>query len=177
VSIRHSRENHELVTSLEIVADVAVFQRMHTYQQEEKHTLMFIFKLFMALQVALYRLSGGKLGGEMRGFKVLLLTTTGRKSGKIRTAPLGFFERQGGYVIVASNGGQPTHPAWYHNLKSHPGATVQILDKIIPVAAEILTGEARAQAWQQVITAAPLYENYQKHTVREIPLVLLQPGQ
>jgi deazaflavin-dependent oxidoreductase (nitroreductase family) len=137
---------------------------------------MKLINLFMALHVGLYRLSGGKLGGEMRGFKVLLLTTTGRKSGKVRTLPLGFFDRQGGFVIVASNGGQPTHPAWYHNVMNQLQVTVQVLDKVMPATAEVLTGEARAQAWQQVITAAPLYADYAKQTTREIPLLLLRPS-
>jgi deazaflavin-dependent oxidoreductase (nitroreductase family) len=136
----------------------------------------YLFKFFMALQVGIYRLSGGKLGGNMRGFKVLLLTTTGRKSGKVRTTPLGYFDNQDGYVIVASNGGQPANPAWYHNLKSDPRVTAQVLDKVMPVTAEVLSGEARAQAWQQVIATAPAYANYEKKTTREIPLVLLRPG-
>jgi len=146
------------------------------HSQVERCTVKYLFKLFMALHVGLYRLSRGKLGGSIRGFKVLLLTTIGRKSGKAHTTPLGFFDRQGGYVIVASNGGQPTHPAWYHNLKSHPQVTVQVFDQVIPVTAEVLAGEARAQAWQQVITTAPAYANYKKQTTREIPLVLLHPG-
>jgi len=137
--------------------------------------MRFIFKLFMSLQIGLYRLSGGKLGGEMRGFKVLLLTTTGRKSGKTYTTPLGWFDWQDGYIIVASNGGRPTNPAWYLNLKSHPQVTVQVLDKVIPVTAEVLSGTSRAQAWQQVITTAPQYANYEKMTTREIPVVLLRP--
>jgi len=136
-----------------------------------------LLKLFMALHVGLYRLTGGKLGGRMRGLNVLLLTTTGRKSGKMRTAPLGFFDREGGYVIVASNGGQPTHPAWYHNLKSTPQATIQVLDRVIPVTAEVLADGARTGAWQQVITAAPAYASYEKKTTREIPLILLHPSQ
>lgn len=112
----------------------------------------------------------------MRGFKVLLLTTTGRKSGRLHTVSLGLFEQPDGYVIVASNNGLSTHPAWYHNLKSNPQATVQILDKVIPVTAEVLAGEARAQAWQQVITTAPLYADYEKQAAREIPLVFLRPN-
>ena len=135
-----------------------------------------LFKIFIAIYVGLYRLSRGKIGGKMRGSKVLLLTTTGRKSGKARTVPVGSFDRQGGWVIVASNNGQPTHPAWYHNLKSQPQASVQVFDKVLPVTAEVLTGEARAQAWQQVITTAPAYADYQKQTTREIPLVLLHPS-
>ena len=136
-----------------------------------------LFKLFMALQVGLYRLTGGKFGGQMRGFKVLLLTTKGRKSGKTYITPLGCFDHDNGYVIVASNAGLPTHPAWYYNLKSDPHVTVQVLDKVIPVTAEVLSGEARTQAWRQVITTAPSYANYEKRTTREIPLILLRPNQ
>ena len=135
-----------------------------------------MFKLFMAIQVWLYRLSGGRLGGRMRGFKVLLLTTTGRKSGKLRTVPLGLFDWPGGYPVVASNGGQPVHPSWYHNLISHPQATVQVLDQVIPVTAAVLTGETRAQAWQQVIASAPAYAAYEKKTTRIITLVLMRPS-
>jgi F420H(2)-dependent quinone reductase len=139
--------------------------------------MKYFSKLFFAFSVWLYRLSGGKLGGSMGATKVLLLTTTGRKSGKAHTIPLGCFDHKDGYVIVASNRGQPTNPAWYHNLKSNPRVTVQVLDKIISVTAEVLSGEARAQAWQQVITTAPSYANYEKRTTREIPVVLLRPSE
>ncbi len=131
------------------------------------------FKLWTALHVWIYRRLGGKLGGNMRGFKVLLLTTTGRKSGKAHTVPVGWFHHEAGYVIVASNGGQPTNPAWYYNLKNNPCVTVQVLDKVLSVNAEVLSGQARAQAWQQVIATAPMYADYEKRTTREIPLVLL----
>jgi F420H(2)-dependent quinone reductase len=136
-----------------------------------------LFKAFMALQVAFYRLTGGKIGGSMSGFKLLLLTTTGRKSGKSYTTPLGCFEREGGYVIVASNGGQPANPGWYYNLKSSPRVTVQVMDKIYPATAEVLFGEARTQAWRQVISAAPQYAAYEQKTSREIPLILLRSSQ
>ncbi len=136
--------------------------------------MKFILRLFTALQVGLYRLSGGRLGG-MPWFKVLLLTTTGRKSGRTRTVPLGCFDRPDGFMIVASNGGQPSNPAWYYNLTSNPQATVQVLDRVLPVTAEVLAGEARAQAWQQVITTTPSYAAYEKRTTREIPLVVLHP--
>ena len=127
----------------------------------------------MALQVGLYRLTRGMLGGQMRGFKVLLLSTKGRKSGKTYTTPLGCFDYEGGYVIVASNAGLPSHPAWYYNLKSNPQVTVQVLDKVMPATAEVLSGEARTQAWRQVIAIAPSYANYEKRTTRVIPVILL----
>src|SRR5689334_3870198 len=135
-----------------------------------------MFKLFMSIFVGLYRLTGGRMGGQVRGFKVLLLTTTGRKSGQQRTTPLGAFEQPGGWVVVASNAGAPHNPAWYHNLKSQPQVTVQVMDKVMSATAEVLSGEARAQAWQQVIRTAPAYAEYEKKTTRQIPLVFLHPN-
>ena len=117
------------------------------------------------------------MGGRFRRFNVLLLTTTGRKSGKTRTLPLGWFDQKDGYVIVASNSGQPTNPAWYYNLKSNPRVTVQVMDKVLSFTAEEISGEARAQVWQQVITTAPSYAEYEKKTTRKIPLILLRPSQ
>jgi deazaflavin-dependent oxidoreductase (nitroreductase family) len=139
--------------------------------------MKYFLKIFMAFHVGIYRFTGGKLGGRMRGFRVLLLTTTGRKSGKVHTVPLGYFDHKDGYVIVASNSGLQKNPAWYHNLTSNPRVTVQVLDKVISVNAEVLSGEARASVWQQVTTTAPVYAGYEKKTTREIPLVLLRPSQ
>jgi deazaflavin-dependent oxidoreductase (nitroreductase family) len=139
--------------------------------------MMTLFKLFTAFHVWMYRITGGRLGGTMRGFKVLLLTTTGRKSGKAYTTPLGVFDHPSGYLIVASNAGLPANPAWYYNLKSNPQVTVQVLDKVIPATADVLSGEARTLAWSQVIATAPSYADYEKKTTREIPLILLRPNQ
>lgn len=136
--------------------------------------MKFLFRIIMAVQVWLYQLTGGKLGGRMRGFNVLLLTTKGRKSGKTYITPLGCFENENGFVIVASNAGQPSNPSWYYNLKSNPQVTVQVRDQVMPATAEVLSGEARAQAWLQVIGTAPSYANYEKRTTREIPLILLR---
>jgi deazaflavin-dependent oxidoreductase (nitroreductase family) len=137
--------------------------------------MKFISKLWMAFHVWIYRRSAGKTMGSLSGAPVLLLTTTGRKTGKLHTVPLGCFDHKDGYVIVASNQGLPLHPAWYHNLQRNSRATVQLSDKVIPVTAETLSGAARAQAWQQVITTSPIYAGYEKRTTREIPLVLLRP--
>jgi len=131
--------------------------------------------IFIAIYVALYRLTKGKIGGRMSGTNVFLVTTTGRKSGKSRTVPLGVFDRQDGWVIVASNAGGPRNPAWFHNLVAQPQASVQAFGKVIPVRAELLIGEARAQAWQQVVTVAPPYARYETSTARQIPLILLHP--
>ena len=135
-----------------------------------------LMRMFLGIHSGLYRLSGGKLGGTMGRNNVLLLTSTGRKSGKARTVPLGFFERQGGYVIVASNGGAPSQPGWYFNLKNNPHVTIQVFDRVIPVTTEVLSGEERAQAWQQVVATAPPYGDYEKKTTRQIPLIFLHPN-
>ena len=134
-----------------------------------------IWRAWTAVHVFLYRLTGGRFGSEMRGFKVLLLTTAGRKSGKQRTTPLGYFEHDGGYVIIASNGGQPSNPGWYYNLKANPRVDVQIKDQRLTVKAEQVPSEAHAALWNKLISIAPSYDDYPKRTTREIPLILLKP--
>jgi deazaflavin-dependent oxidoreductase (nitroreductase family) len=124
----------------------------------------------------MYRLTRGKFGGEMRGFKVLILNTIGRKSGRVHSNPVGYFEREGGYLVVASNGGQPTHPAWFHNLKANPGFTIQVREKVLRVNARIISGAERASLWKWVVETAPAFGEYAKSTPREIPLVLLIPA-
>ena len=138
--------------------------------------MKFIFKLFIGFHVFIYRLTGGKFGGEMRGFKVLILTTKGRKSGKILSAPLGYFERDGGYIIVASNNGASNSPSWYHNIKANPDdVTIQVKDKKMKVKPEIILGEARRPLYDWIVSIASNYGEYEKTTTREIPLVFLKP--
>jgi F420H(2)-dependent quinone reductase len=137
---------------------------------------MILFKLFMALQIYFYRLTGGKLGGRMAGIPVLLLTTTGRKSGKEHTTPLGCFESDGGYVIIASNGGAKSSPGWFYNLKSSPHATIEIGDQVLEVDAEIAGPDKRPRLWTRLIELSPGYANYQKRTTHEIPVVILHPA-
>lgn len=133
-----------------------------------------LMKLFMALHVFFYHSSGGRMGGNMNGFKVLILNTVGRKSGKVHSNPVSYFEREGGYLVVASNGGQANHPAWYHNLKANPAFNIQVMDKVLPVQAGIITGDNRAKLWKSVVEEAPAFANYEHSTTREIPLVLLR---
>jgi F420H(2)-dependent quinone reductase len=133
------------------------------------------FRVVLGIYAFLYRLTGGKFGGKVQGLQVLLLTTTGRKSGKHRTTPLGYFEDDGGYVIIGSNAGYDTHPAWFHNLRSNPRATIQIGDKQFEVNAEIAGSDKRSQLWARLIELAPAYANYAKKTSRQIPLITLRP--
>ena len=135
-----------------------------------------LFKFFMGLQVFIYRLTGGKLGGSMDKFRVLILTTKGRKSGKILSNPVGYFERDGKYIIVASNSGNDKNPSWYYNIKSNPNdVTIQVNEKIMRVTPEIVLGEQRKPVYEWIASIAPNFGDYEKKTTREIPLVFLKP--
>ena len=138
--------------------------------------MRFLFKLFMGLQVFIYRLTGGKLGGSMGKFKVLILTTKGRKTGKILSNPVGYFERDGKYIIAASNGGADKNPSWYYNIKGNPNdVTIQVNEKIMKVTPEIVLGEQRKPVYEWIASIAPNFGDYEKRTTREIPLVFLKP--
>ena len=135
-----------------------------------------VFKLLVGFQVWLYRVSGGKLGGSMGKFKVLILTTKGRKSGKILSNPVGYFERDGKYIIVASNGGRDKNPSWYYNIKGNPNdVTIQVNEKVMKVAPEIVLGEQRKPVYEWIASTAPNFGAYENKTTREIPLVFLKP--
>ena len=134
-----------------------------------------IEKFFIDFYVFLYRLTGGKFGGELGRFKVLILTTKGARSGKLRSHPLGYFERDGGYFIVASNAGKPRNPAWYYNIKANPGDLLaQINGKKMRVKPQIILGEPRKPLYAWIASLAPNYGAYEKQTTREIPLVFLK---
>ena len=124
------------------------------------------------------RLSGGRLGWELRGMPVLEVTTTGRKSGQQRTTLLTSpLQVDDGYIVVASRGGDDVHPAWFLNLRDHPDVTVAVQGS--PgrlMVAHIATSDERAELWPRVTARYPHYAGYQERTDREIPLVLLAPA-
>ncbi len=134
-----------------------------------------ILKLVSRVHVALYRASGGRIGGRFKVAPVLLLTTTGRKTGKQRTTPLLYGEDAGRYVIVASVGGAPKHPAWYLNLSGNADATVQVGSREIAVQADTAPADERARLWTLMTGMYPGYDEYQAKTSREIPVVTLTP--
>jgi deazaflavin-dependent oxidoreductase (nitroreductase family) len=133
-------------------------------------------RLVLAIYVFLYRLTGGKFGGNLLVIRVLLLSTTGRKTGKKRTTPLGYIDHDGGYGIVGLFvvfGG--ANLGWFHNLRSNPRASIQVKDKQFEVSAEIAGPDKRGQLWARVTEVAPFYAQFAKRTSREIPLVILRP--
>ncbi len=122
-----------------------------------------------------YRLTGGRIGGRFGRLNMLLLTTTGRKSGRPWTTPLTYLADGDEMVLVASNGGSPGHPAWYLNLRSNPQVTVERLGRKMAVTARTATPEEKARLWPMVVAMYSGYAGYQRRTTRQIPLVILRP--
>jgi F420H(2)-dependent quinone reductase len=131
-----------------------------------------LLRLFMKGHVSLYRMTGGKVGG---GAHMLILTTTGRKSGVARDTPLFFFHDGANFIIIASAGGAPKHPTWWLNLQSNPAAKIQVGEQTLSVAASEAVGEERARLWSIIAENYKQFVGYQKRTTREIPVVVLAP--
>ena len=126
-------------------------------------------------QVELYESSGGTEGTTMRGLPVIVLTTVGAKTGKIRKTPLMRVEHEGKYAVVASMGGAPTHPVWYHNLVANPDVELQDGPHKQDMVAHEARGAEKATWWDRAVEAFPDYADYQEKTDREIPLFVLEP--
>jgi deazaflavin-dependent oxidoreductase (nitroreductase family) len=123
----------------------------------------------------IYRATGGRLGGSISGMRVLVLTTTGRKSGQERATPLMHFEDDGRYVVIASNAGEPRDPAWWLNLKANPEAQIQIGRDERRVRAGEADGAERERLWKRLIEINDDYAVYEERAGRRIPVVLLEP--
>lgn len=132
-----------------------------------------MFKLILKIAVYLYNVSGGRIGGKMGKMPVLLLTTTGRKTGKQRTLPLIYIMDGSAYVITASAGGADKHPGWFFNIRSNPQVVIQVKDTQIKVTAEIAGPEKKSELWARLVAVAPNFAGYQKRTSRDIPMVIL----
>jgi deazaflavin-dependent oxidoreductase (nitroreductase family) len=123
-----------------------------------------------------YRETDGEVGYQWNGAPTLLLTTTGRRSGEARTAPLIFGRDGDDLLIVASVGGSPKHPAWYLNLQADPHASVQVLGERFDVRARTASPDDKPRLWRIVNEVWPNYDVYQSRTEREIPVVVLSPA-
>lgn len=124
----------------------------------------------------IYRATGGRVGHHFPGAPaMLLLDHVGAKSATRRTTPLVYIQDGRTVVIVASKGGHPTHPAWYHNLRAHPDTTVQIGRERRAVHARVASPQERARLWPKALATYGGYRGYQQRTHREIPLVILEP--
>lgn len=128
------------------------------------------------LHAVVYRLTGGPVGGRIPGGPpMLLLDHVGARTGTKRTTPLVYLRDGDDVVVVASKGGSPRHPGWFHNLRAHPDTTVQIGARRLPVRARVATPNERSRLWPRVVARYGGYEDYQRRTSRQIPLVILEP--
>ena len=132
-------------------------------------------KALSALHRGIYSASGGRVGDRIAGMPVLLLTTTGRKTGKPRTSPLSYFEDDGAIVLVASYGGRPHNPDWFENLVAAGEGEVTIGRESRRLTARQATPEERARLWPWIVDTYDGYAKYQARTSREIPLAVLTP--
>ena len=126
-------------------------------------------------QAQLFERTNGAEGNTLRGRPIILLTTLGAKSGKIRKNPLMRVEHEGEYAVVASNGGTPQNPVWYHNLVAHPHVELQDGPVRKDYTARLVTGEERTTWWKRANETWPDYDGYQAKTDREIPVFVLTP--
>ncbi len=131
---------------------------------------------FVPMHRLLFRLSGGRLLGRLEGQGVLILVTTGRKSGKLRSAPLMYFqfEESGDIIVVASNYGQDHHPAWYLNIAAAPNVFVETTGERFVAEARITQGEERTALYDKVVAANSRFAAYRASADRQIPVVALR---
>lgn len=125
-------------------------------------------------QVDLIEGSGGTQGNELRGMPVVILVSKGAKSGRIRKNPLMRVEHDGAYAVVASQGGAPTNPSWYHNLKADPHVELRDATQVFDMTAREIDGEEYDTWWDRAVAAYPDYADYQTKTSRKIPLFVLE---
>jgi deazaflavin-dependent oxidoreductase (nitroreductase family) len=136
-----------------------------------------LVELFWKLHPWIYRVSGGRVLGRLVGMDVLLLTTTGARSGIARTTALTYFKPEGvdAYVVIGSFLGEPRHPGWVHNLRAHPEARIRVGSREFRARARESIGEERARLWKQLIALNGEYAQYEGRTGRVIPVVVLDP--
>jgi deazaflavin-dependent oxidoreductase (nitroreductase family) len=132
-------------------------------------------KGWVADHIKTYTESGGRRGHRWHGVNTLLLTTRGRKTGKLRRTALIYGQDDDRYVVVASMGGAPKHPEWFLNLMADPQVSIQVGEEEFEAVATTATGNERSRLWKEMADIWPDYEKYQKRTNRQIPVVVLEP--
>lgn len=135
-----------------------------------------LWKAGNTASVWVYRRTGGRVGGRVRGVPVLLLTIPGRKTGALHTTPMGYFERDGSYYVAASAGGQPKEPQWMRNLRAVGTAKIEMGRTQRQVSVEVLRGAERDAAWNDIVVAtAPFFAAYETKSGRRIAVAKLTP--
>jgi deazaflavin-dependent oxidoreductase (nitroreductase family) len=127
--------------------------------------------------IAEFRANGGRVGGPFEGAPVLLLHTTGAKSGRERVNPLMYQTLDDGYAVFASKGGAATNPDWFHNLLANPRVAAEIGSETVELTARVADGQTRERIWAAQKSAYPGFADYERKTTRQIPVVILEPVQ
>lgn len=130
---------------------------------------------FTSIHVAIYRLTGGFLGGKLGKQSILLLHSVGARTGRKRITTLSYFRQDKNFLVVASNWGKSKHPGWYHNLLANPRTTIQVKAKTIEVLARPAQADEYPRLWQLVTSQNDQYVRYQHGLNRHIPIVILTP--
>lgn len=139
-----------------------------------RHLSRLTVRALSGLHIAVYRVTRGRVGRRLARHDMLILTTTGRQSGRPHTVPLLYLLVKGDLAVIASYGGHPSHPDWYRNLLAHPHAEVQVDGKRFPVTARTADPAERPRLWALAVAEYPGYAGYQEKTDRLIPVVLLR---
>jgi deazaflavin-dependent oxidoreductase (nitroreductase family) len=122
-----------------------------------------------------FRANGGKVGGQFEGAPMLLLHTTGAKTGQERVNPVMYQSVPGGYAVFATKGGAPDNPDWYHNVLTHPRVTAEIGTDTVDLLAKVAEGDERETIWSAQKAAYPGFAEYEQRTTRQIPVIILKP--
>ena len=122
-----------------------------------------------------FRANDGKVGGRFEGRTLLLLHTTGAKSGKERVNPVAYVREGERYVVIASKGGAPTNPGWYYNILAHPRLTVEVGTKTFDVEAKVTKEPERTRLYDKMVEMMPGFDDYRRNTTRKIPVIELTP--
>ncbi|GAA2092996.1 nitroreductase family deazaflavin-dependent oxidoreductase [Microlunatus panaciterrae] len=137
-----------------------------------QHALM---RAFAELHIRVYRASGGRLMGKVRGIPVLLLSVAGRKTGRTRTTPVSYFEDEGRFIVTGSAGGAPAEPQWFLNLRRADRAEIEVGRRRIEVTVAIADADQREALWPRLLTHAPFFADYQAKVKRQLPMAILTP--
>jgi deazaflavin-dependent oxidoreductase (nitroreductase family) len=150
--------------------------RLAPWTPAQERLATIAIRLMTALNVWIYRLTGGRLGGSfLRGAPICLVTTVGKRSGRPRTVALLYLRDAEAIVLVASKGGMSHSPAWYHNMMANPDVEVQIGATSLPMRARRASGAEKAALWPRLVAMYRDYDDYQARTTRDIPVVILTP--
>ena len=131
--------------------------------------------IFTSIHIAVYRFTHGILGSKLGRQSILLLHSTGARTGRMRITTLSYCRDGERYLVVASNWGRPNHPGWYHNLLANPHATIQVKSHIISVQAHLAQADEYLRLWQLVTEQNDQYIRYQRGLARRIPIIILTP--